>query len=170
MQITDTGQDLRQTVERYKNTVYAVAYSRLKSRAEADDVFQETFLLYYQKTLSFENELARKAWLIKTTLNICKKHNSASWATKVDRLPENEEDMPSQTMLTDEENDVLQAVLSLKDGLRKPVYMYYFTGLTVDEIARLLNISSTAVRVRLARARKKLKDKLKGEYFYEQDI
>lgn len=169
MQIHDTGDDLRQVVERYKSVVYAVAFSRLKSRHYADDVFQETFLLYYQKTLSFESEEARKAWLIRTALNLCKKQNLSSWATKVDRLPENEEELPAENMLTDEENDVLQAVMSLADGQREPVYLYYFTGLSINEIALCMGISSGAVQVRLARARKKLKDKLKGEYFYETE-
>ena len=167
MQITDNEQDLRQVVEMYKGTVYAVAYSRLKSRSDADDVFQETFLLYYQKTLSFENEQARKAWLIRTALNLCKKHNLSSWATKVDRLPENDEELPAQQMMSDEENDVLQAVLSLKNGLREAVYLYYVTGLPIAEIAECMGISKGAVQVRLVRARKHLKNKLKGEYFYE---
>lgn len=168
MQITDTDEDLHRVVQMYKSTVYAAAYSRLKSRTDADDVFQETFLLYYQKTLSFENEQARKAWLIRTALNLCKKHNLSSWATKVDRLPENEDELPSQQMLTDEENDVLQAVLSLKDGMREPVYLYYFTGLSISEIASSMGLSAGAVQVRLVRARKALKKKLKGEYFYEE--
>lgn len=168
MQILDTEKDLRQVVEKYKNTVYAVAYSRLMNKADVDDVFQETFLLYYQKTLSFENEPARKAWLIRTALNLCKKSNLSSWATKVDRLPEDEQELPAQDMFTDEENDVLQAVLSLKEALRMPVYLFYFTGLSISEISDCLGISSGAVQVRLVRARKALKKKLEGEYFYEE--
>lgn len=165
MQILDTSQDLRQTVEKYKNDVYAVAYSRLKSKTDADDVFQETFLLYYQKTLNFENEAARKAWLIRTALNLCKKHNLSLWATRVDRLDDNEETVGEEGLISSEENEVLQAVLSLKEKLRLPVYLYYFSGLSIDEIARVLEIKSGTVQVRLVRARKELKKKLKGEYF-----
>ena len=167
MQIIDTEDDLKQTVERYKSTVYAVAYSRLRSRSEADDIFQETFLLYYQKTLSFENEAARKAWLIRTALNLCKKHNLSSWATKVERLDETDELQSDEVIMTDEENDILQAVMSLKEKLRVPVYLYYFTGLSIEEIARALEIGSGTVQVRLVRARKELKKKREGEYFYE---
>ena len=167
MQIPDNKDDLRQTVERYKNDVYAVAFSRLKNRSEADDVFQETFLLYYQKELNFENEAARKAWLIRTALNLCSKANSSTWATRVDRLDDDNEPAGAEQLMTDEENEVLQAVMGLKEKLRVPIYLYYFTGLSTEEIARALEIGSGAVRVRLVRARKELRKKLKGEYFYE---
>ena len=166
MQLHDAQADLRETVERYKSTVYSLIYARLKNKHEADDVFQETFLLYYQKTLSFENEAARKAWLIKTALNLCKRHDLSSWATKVERLSDDDSsaiDFP----LTEAENDVLQAVLSLREKLRIPVYLYYYTGLSISEIAAQLGIGSGAVQVRLVRARKELKNKLKGEYFNE---
>lgn len=168
MQITDTQDDFRQTVERYKSVVFACAYSRLRNKSEADDVFQETFLLYYGKTLNFENEAARKAWLIRTALNLCKKKNLSSWATRVERLDESGELIDEgASALTKEENEVLGAVMELKEKLRVPVYLYYFSGLSIEEIAQTLGIKSGAVQVRLVRARKELKNKLKGEYFHE---
>ena len=61
-------QDLEKTICEYKNTVYGIALTMLINKSDADDVFQEVFLLYYLKQLSFDNEAAKKAWLIRTTV------------------------------------------------------------------------------------------------------
>ena len=41
--------DLKNAVEKYKRLVYGIALNELDSRADADDVFQEVFLLYFRK-------------------------------------------------------------------------------------------------------------------------
>ena len=167
MQVLDEKADFKQTVERYKNTVYGAVLASLNNKADADDVFQETFLLYYKKDLYFENEAARKAWLIKTALTLCKKANMSIWSIRVDRLDDKENELVGEDMLSESENDVMQAVRSLDRKLREPTYLYYFEDMTIKEIAQILGIKSGAVQVRLVRARKLLKEKLKGEYFYE---
>ena len=44
-----TPAELEQVMDTYGNTVYRLAYSQLRSRSDADDIYQEVFLRYYQK-------------------------------------------------------------------------------------------------------------------------
>ena len=60
-----------------------------------------------------------------------------------------------------------QAVMELEESLRVPIYLFYFQGLTTQEIARALSIRPGAVRMRLSRGRERLRQTLKGDYFDE---
>ena len=44
-----TGGELEEIIHRYQNMVYGLALARTGSAADADDVFQETFLAYYRE-------------------------------------------------------------------------------------------------------------------------
>ena len=65
---------------------------------------------------------------------------------------------------------VLEAVNSLSPKNRTTVLLFYFEQLTVYEIAALLNISATAVKGRLYKARKQLKDKLLPLYLEDSSV
>ena len=49
------GGGIEEIIDRYQNTVYGLALARTGSRADADDVFQEVFLAYYQSGKSFRD-------------------------------------------------------------------------------------------------------------------
>jgi len=57
--------------------------------------------------------------------------------------------------------------MELEESLRVPIYLFYFQGLTTQEIARALSIRPGAVRMRLSRGRERLRQTLKGDYFDE---
>ena len=56
-------------IQRYKSTIYGVALSYTNNRSDADDIFQEVFLIYFRVKPQFNDEEHRKAWLIRTTIN-----------------------------------------------------------------------------------------------------
>jgi len=60
-------------IEAYRSTVYGIALTRVKSRADAEDIFQEVFLAYFRRNLKFNDAEHLKAWLINATLNCTKK-------------------------------------------------------------------------------------------------
>ena len=63
------GGTMAEVMDRYQTTVYGLALARLGSPADADDVFQEVFLAYFQSVKTFRDEEHRKAWLLRTTMN-----------------------------------------------------------------------------------------------------
>ena len=66
-----TDDCIDEVIEKYSDMVYRLAYSRVKSKSDADDIFQEVFLRYINKKRVFENEEHRKAWFISLVLVVC---------------------------------------------------------------------------------------------------
>lgn len=85
--MTDEQKDLGSVMDKYGRTVNGIIASMLTSPSERDDIFQEVFLLYYTKDLYFEEEGARRSWLIRTAINLCKSANRSPW----NRLRDGEE-------------------------------------------------------------------------------
>ena len=73
----ETG--LRQVMERYGDMVYRLALAQTHSSHDADDVFQEVFLRYLRAAPVFREEEHRKAWLLRVTVNCCKKLHGSFW-------------------------------------------------------------------------------------------
>ena len=74
---------IEQVMAIYSPTVYGVALTHTANRADADDVFQEVFVAYWRSRPSLASEEHRKAWLIRTTLNLSLKITQSSWAKKM---------------------------------------------------------------------------------------
>lgn len=159
------GGEMDAVIDRYQNTVYGLALTRTGNRADADDVFQEVFLAYYQCGKTFRDEEHRKAWLLRTTINQSRRVTSSSWRQKTVPLSERE-DAPVQ-FREQSENEVWSALQELAEDYRLPIYLFYFQELSTQEIAKALSIRPGAVRMRLTRGREQLREKLKGAYFDE---
>ena len=65
--------------EKYIDTVFRVAFSYLKSREDADDVTQEVFMKLYSVNTVFESEEHIRNWLIRVTINQCRKQFRSPW-------------------------------------------------------------------------------------------
>ncbi len=153
--------DLEQTIMKYKRTVYGIALTQLNNKHEADDVFQEVFLLYFVKELDFDNENAKRVWLIRTTLNKCRQYNNSKWNTHTDKTNE-----PDENKLvdfeTEREAELYSAVKELPQKLREAVCLHCFLGLSLDECSELLGVGVSAVSMRLKKAERLLKERSEG--------
>ncbi|MDR2531444.1 MAG: sigma-70 family RNA polymerase sigma factor [Oscillospiraceae bacterium] len=163
--MTSITSETIQAVEEYQHMIYGIALSRLGNRFDADDVFQEVFLIYFSKNISFRDEGHRKAWLIKTTLNCCKRVLHSTWRRKTTALEDSHE--LTYQFASREENLVFTALRGLPEKYRTALHLFYFEDFSGDEIARILGISGAAVRMRLKRGRDLMREKLKGEYDFE---
>lgn len=65
--------------QKYKNTVFNLAYSYCKSVTQAEDVFQDVFEKFMQKTPDFTDEYHEKEWFIRVTINACKNVLKLKW-------------------------------------------------------------------------------------------
>ncbi|MBR1422730.1 MAG: sigma-70 family RNA polymerase sigma factor [Ruminococcus sp.] len=153
-------QDLEKTMNEYKNTVYGITLTMLINKSEADDVFQEVFLLYFLKQPFFESPAAKKAWLIKVTINKCRQQNSSKWNMNVDKTDEFDHGISLETQ---EDKDLYAAVRALPQKTREAVYLHYFIGLSVNETAEMLGVRANAVSMRLAKAKKLLQKRLEED-------
>ena len=157
--------EMEQIIDRYQNMVYGLALAKTNSPADADDVFQEVFLACFQSGKAFRDEEHRKAWLLRTTVNMCRRVTASAWRRKT--VPLEEQTEVSVRFRERSENLVWEAVQKLEETYRLPVYLFYFQELSTEEIAKALGIRPGAVRMRLSRGRDMLREMLKGDYFDE---
>ncbi|MBD5149959.1 MAG: sigma-70 family RNA polymerase sigma factor [Oscillibacter sp.] len=157
--------EMDQIIDRYQNMVYGLALAKTNSPADADDVFQEVFLACFQSGKAFRDEGHRKAWLLRTTVNMCRRVTASAWRRKT--VPLEEQTEVSVRFRERSENLVWEAVQRLEEKYRLPVYLFYFQELSTQEIAKALGIRPGAVRMRLSRGRDMLREMLKGDFFDE---
>ena len=154
-------------IQHYQTMVFGLALAKTGSRSDADDVFQEVFLALFRSGKTFRDEEHRKAWLLRTTLNLSRRVTASSWRQKtvpLDQAPAGE--LPAPPLFRDpRESRVWEALERLPEDYRLPLYLFYFQELSTGEIAHALSLGPGAVRMRLSRGRDRLRDLLKGEMF-----
>ena len=138
---------------RYKDTVFRVALNALGSPADADDIVQEALFRLLERSEPFENEAHVKYWLIRVTLNLCKNALRSPWR----RLAPLEAAEEVPVFDRPEQGELYAEVMALPEKYRTVLYLFYYEGYSVREIAEILSIRVTAVTSRLSRARQKLK-------------
>lgn len=147
---------LRQAVEAYGDMVYRLALAQTHSSHDADDVFQEVFLRYLRSAPAFREEEHRKAWLLRVTVNCCKKLHRSFWRRNTVALSEA---IPARNP---EEGELLELLKGLPEKYRAVLHLYYYEGYATEEIAAILGRSPGTVRSQLSRGRALLRDAWKG--------
>lgn len=142
----------------YAPAVYRLAYARMGSRADAEDVMQETFLRLVKAKPVFENEVHAKAWLLRVAANCANDLFRLPWRKREEPLEE-EISIPEKP----ETGGVAEAVFSLPAKYRIPIHLYYYEGFSIVEIAKVTGKREGTVKSQLFRARALLRDKLKEE-------
>lgn len=166
----------------YYEKVYALAKSILKNDADAEDVLQITFINAWRNISKLENPAAFNTWIQRIAVNQC---NSMLRHRKPDAYMDDEgEDgemmqiesdlmLPEQYAERDDLSRRLQLIINgLSDVQRQTVTLFYFSEMTVEEIAVIMDCSEGTVKSRLFLARKALKTEIEeqerktGEKFY----
>lgn len=153
---------IEEKILKYSDMVYRIAYTMTNRKSDAEDIYQEVFLKLYEKNIVFENEEHEKAWLIRVTINCCKMLKRKSFFKREVKLDENI-DYPSN----EERYEVLEYVKKLPIKYNTVIYLFYYEGYQINEIARILDTSEGTVKSQLSRARKMLKESMKGDFDYE---
>lgn len=149
--------ELEDVFERYGNTVYRLAFAYARSKADADDIFQEVFLRYYRRAPAFESEEHRKAWLLRVTINRAK---SCLSRRVLHGPPQAEGAVPFSAPASMELHEALS---KLAPKYRTVIHLFYYEGYTAEEIGALLHRKPSTVRTQLTRARSRLADLLRDE-------
>ena len=160
--------------------------SYVKCLATAEDAVQEGVLAAHKNLSSIKNEKALPAWLYRTIIRkaidlLYKKKQLTLLDDQTDLVSYNkhgflneamwaEVSSPEEEVLKNEGIDqVKKALESLDHSYRVPILLKDFEGFSVKEVAELMQISEANVKVRVHRARIKLKTKLNGYFYPEQE-
>lgn len=142
--------------KQYMDTIFRVAFNYLKDSAEADDITQEVLIKLYQTDKVFESDDHIKHWLIRVTINCCKKAFLSPWR----RTEPIEDYAESLSFRTPEHSDLFYMTMALPRKYRLAIYLYYYEEYSTEEIAQLLGIPKATVATHLHRGRQLLKTKL----------
>lgn len=149
---------IKEIIEKYSDLVYRIALTRCETIENAEDIFQEVFIKFTEKMPKFYNEEHEKAWFIRVTINMTKNLKTSSWNKKVVTLEEN------MIFDTEEENDVFYAVCELPQNYKTAIYLLYYEGYKVSEIAKLMNAKEGTIKSWIFRAREMLRERLEGGF------
>lgn len=151
-------------VKRNKDRLYLIAFSYMGRQFDAEDAVQIVFLKLWKSETEFEDEVHIDKWLTKVCINECKrtlKYALSRFSTPL------EEEYAYPVFDNHSDNDLYTAVKSLKKNERLVIHLFYYEDMSVKEISDLLGIKENAVKTRLHRARKSLKEILGEEWLSE---
>lgn len=149
-------ESIDEVVEAYAKPMYGFALAQVQCVSDAEDVLQEVFLIYLRKNPRFESEQQRKVWLMKVTRNCCR----GLWRFRRRHKTVPLEDVDAILLESDEERDLMYELQKLPEKYRDAMELFYFGGLSTEEIGKTLDCSPEAVRTRLKRGREMLKERL----------
>lgn len=156
-------------VETNKDMVYRIALHDCRNRHDAEDIMQIVFLKLYRSAVAFESPEHLKNWLIRVTVNECRRMFVSPWKKHEEcreYLPEEGAAWGFDSEEARRDQEILQAVMALPRKFRVPVYLYYYEGYQAAEIAILLKKNPSTIQTRLMRARKHLKISLEEAGIY----
>lgn len=154
----DIEKDIREAVIKYSDILYKVCIVMLCNEQDAQDAIQDTFCRYLEKKPEFRDEEHEKAWLIKVATNICR-----DMIRFRIRHPKVSIDEVENTLAAPEQREILKELLELPVKQKTVIFLHYVEGYQIKEIADILGITESAVKVRLLRGRKQMRDAVSME-------
>ena len=139
-------------VENYSDMIFRIAYQYLYNKYDAEDIVQEVFVKLLTKKVIFKDEEHVKSWLIRVTINQCLDYKKS--LAKRSTVPIENMEIPFEH----KEEGILEELQLLKEDERNILYLYYYEGYKIKEIAKILKQKQNTINSKLTRARKKLKE------------
>lgn len=151
---------IERIVHTHGDMLFRLCFVMLGSEADAEDTVQETLIRYMQKSPVFENPEHEKAWLITTAKNICRdmlRFRSRHPQTDIEQLQ-------ATAALDSSDSGILEALMSLPEKYRLVLALYYVEDYRIGDIARIIQKTPSAVKMRLQKGRRLLEEKYRREY------
>lgn len=154
-----------QLVTRYQSLVCSVAYNRCGDVASSEDLAQEAFIQAWKKLGDLKEISSFKSWLCTIVRNLANR-NSSRYASKptsqaasldsVADVAEAKDNPVANVMSAEQQQLVWNALAEIPENYREPMILFYREEQSVRRVAEALDLSTDAVKQRLARGRKML--------------
>lgn len=157
-------------VATYQKLAYTLAIKICGNKEDAEEVVQDSFMKAFRGLADFRSAAKFSTWLYKIVYHtaLTKKNNKRMESTELT------EDSEMESYLLDEKNEISGLVQSdkkryvdlalsrLGEEERSVITLHYLGEKSISEIAEILNIGKSAVKMRLVRGRKKLEQSLRS--------
>jgi len=156
-----TREEITALCNRHIETVYRVCFSLMGNKSDAEDATQAVFLKLIEKNIQFSDTEHEKAWLITAAQNQCRDTHRQWWRKKVVALHPMVESIGTDTFEADLVTDTL---MQLPSRLRIVLYLHYYEGYKLSEIAGMLGLNINTVKTQIRTAKQKLKFELGDDF------
>ncbi len=154
----DNSESIEFIVNTYGDILYRICYILLKNESDAEDIVQETIIKYYEKKPSLRDDEHIKAWLITVAKNKCRdllRYKKRHTHLDIDEV----RDLKAQSS----DSEVLDVMMALPEKFRLVLVLHYVEGYRTEEIAKIIEKTPSAVKMRLQKGRRLLTEKYKKE-------
>ncbi len=176
MELLEAVREAKTGDEKAQSVLYEVMYKRVyylilrlvKNSQDAEDVTQETFLSAFGALPNLKNDNAFEGWIFQIAANKCR--NKLSRTKQTEELPEDFEEhtpdlhenlLPESVLQSAEKRRILlEFIESLPDAQQECVMLFYYSEMSVKQIAESLGCSEGTVKSRLNYARQKIKEQV----------
>lgn len=166
-------EQFRLIMDRYAPVVFHVVRGFEKDEIHVKEIAHDIFLKVYERLNSFKGDSAFSSWIYMVALNYCRDHSkkeqrrrkySGDYDDELVNNSSSEEENPESHLINHEMTDLLNAgIEKLKPDHKLPLEMKYREGLSYEAISEILNVSVSALKVRIHRARNELKNILEDK-------
>lgn len=154
-------------VSRYRKTAVAAALSVTKNSFMAEDAVQDAFVTAWMKLNTLQDPKKYGAWVSRIAKNCAinminryKNYLPIETEDNVDLTADTASNPEELFEISEDRDDVNKSIKSLPDRTRQIIYLHYYDGLSVADIADRMNISEGTVKWQLHDGRKRLRKEL----------
>ena len=140
--------DVERVVHTYGNMLFRLCLITLGNASDAEDVIQETMITYLQKKSEFKDAEHEKAWLITVASNKCK-----DLLRFRARHPMIDLEQIQEFAAEDSDSGILEALMTLPEKFRIVLILYYVEEYRIEDIAKVIGKTPSAVKMRLQKGR-----------------
>lgn len=143
--------------------LFRIALSHLQNQDDSQDAVPDVFVKYMKAKVTFTDDEHERAWFVRVTVNRCydmlrrKKVRSHIPLEEISELVADESQNPEKVV------DIFKCLAVLPEKNKTAIVLHYLEGFSVEEIASMLHVSVSAVKMRLLRGRDLLKNLLDKE-------
>jgi RNA polymerase sigma-70 factor (ECF subfamily) len=161
-------QSFEELVLKHQKAVLNAAYRYTGNPSVAEELAQDVFVRVFRAARSYRPEARFSTWLFTIVRNVCMNYKMREGKQDHQMDPDNDlvvisqgQENPEQRAIRRElEQKIQRAIMSLPETLRLPLILSQFQQMPYEEIAKVLELSVAAVKVRIHRARNALAERL----------
>ena len=153
--ITLAEYDTAYIVNEFGDMMYKLAMAQVNNKSDAYDAVQDVMLKIHIKKPVWNTPEHVKAWLIRATINRCRDYNRKNkHSVELCYVYDMAQDSPNY--------ELQEALANLKQKYKEVLYLHYYEGYKIREIANILKVGESAVKKRLVQGRELLRESMKN--------
>ncbi len=150
--------------EKYSDMLFRIAVMHSENSEDAADAVQDVFLSFMRGNVRFNSDEHEKSWFIRSVINRSRDIRRKNKVRAYEDLS-TAENIAAKEHFSEENNSVLEAMEKLPDKLKSVLVLHCLEGLSIEQTAKTLRLTQSAVKMRLSRGRDSLREILNTEGF-----